>query len=59
MTRRRTVDVYTTAQDPSSDRVAAMGTDPLPPDIAAIDVPSPQLLKYYVLQRSRPTSRFP
>src|SRR5262245_21959014 len=36
-----------------------MPADPVPPHIAAIEVPSPQLFKYYVLQAIASTIAFP
>ena len=39
--------------------MAVMGTEPLPRDIAAIEVPGPQLLKYYVLQAIASNVAFP
>jgi putative membrane protein len=36
-----------------------MATEPVPPDIAAIEVPSPLLLKYYVLKAIATTVAFP
>ena len=36
-----------------------MSTEPLPPQIAAIETPSPQLFKYYVLQAIASTIAFP
>ncbi len=40
-------------------RFAPMSSHPLPPDIAGIETPSPQLLKYYVLQASASLFMFP
>ncbi len=36
-----------------------MANEPVPPDIASIEVPSPQLLKYYVLRAVATTIAFP
>src|SRR5262245_32105288 len=36
-----------------------MPADPVPPDIAAIELPSPELLKYYVLKALATTIAFP
>src|SRR6185436_10889464 len=37
----------------------ALTTEPVPPEIASIELPSPQLLKYYVLQAIATTIAFP
>jgi hypothetical protein len=39
--------------------MSTVGTEPVPPDIGSIEVPSPQLLKYYVLSAIATTITFP